>query len=35
MAQREHTAELTVLEEAIAVLFCEVDDLYAHLNPRG
>jgi hypothetical protein len=35
MAQREHTAELALLEEAITVLFCEVDDVYAHLNPKG
>jgi hypothetical protein len=35
MAQREHTVELALLEEAITVLFCEVDDLYAHLNPKG
>lgn len=33
MAQSEHTAELALLEEAITILFCEVDD--AHLNPKG
>jgi hypothetical protein len=35
MAQSEHTAELALLEEAITILFCEVDDAYAHLNPKG
>jgi hypothetical protein len=35
MAQSEHTAELALLEEAITILFCEVDDAYAHLNPNG
>jgi hypothetical protein len=35
MALPEHTPELTLLEEALTILFCEVDDAYAHLNPRG
>ena len=35
MAQPEHTPELSLLEEAITVLFCLVDDTYAHLNPHG
>ena len=33
MAQPEHTPELSLLEEAITVLFCLVDDTtYAHLT---
>lgn len=35
MSQREHTAELALLEEEITILFCEVDDAYTHLNPKG
>jgi hypothetical protein len=35
MAYHEHTPGLALLEEAITVLFCEIDDAYAHLNPRG
>jgi IS5 family transposase len=35
MAHPEHTAGLALLEEAVTVLFCEIDDAYAHLNPRG
>ena len=35
MAHHEHTPGLALLEEAITVLFCEIDDAYAHLNPRG
>ncbi len=35
MAQAQHTPELLALEEAIITLFCEIDDAYAHLNPRG
>jgi hypothetical protein len=35
MYQPEHTAGLTLLEEALIVLFCQIDDAYAHLNPRG
>lgn len=31
----EHTPEFVLLEEAITVLFCEIDDAYAHLNPNG
>lgn len=34
MAYHEHTPGLASLEEAITVLFCEIDDAYAHLNPR-
>jgi hypothetical protein len=35
MYQPEHTAGLALLEEALIVLFCQIDDVYAHLNPRG
>ena len=31
----EHTSELILLEEAITVLFCQIDDAYRHLNPDG
>jgi hypothetical protein len=30
-----HTPRLTDTEEALTVLFCLIDDTYAHLNPRG
>jgi hypothetical protein len=32
---QEHTPEFVLLEEALTVLFCEIDDAYAHLNPNG
>jgi hypothetical protein len=35
MAQPEHTSELALLEEALSVLFCLIDDTYARLNPHG
>jgi hypothetical protein len=36
MAQPGHTPELSLLEEAVVtVLFCLLDDTYAHLNPQG
>ena len=35
MNQPEHTQGSALLEEAITVLFCLVDDAYAQLNPRG
>jgi len=35
MARPELTPQLALLEEAITVLFCEIDDAYARLNPRG
>jgi hypothetical protein len=35
MAQREHTPQLALLEEALTILFCRVDDIYYRLNPRG
>jgi hypothetical protein len=34
MAQLNHTPRLAHTEEALSVLFCLVDDAYAHLNPR-
>jgi hypothetical protein len=35
MAQSEHTPRFAVLEEALIILFCQVDDIYYQLNPRG
>jgi hypothetical protein len=35
MAQPNHTPRLLETEEALTVLFCLVDDVYAHLNPRA
>jgi hypothetical protein len=35
MAKREDTPTAGVLEEAIIVLFCEIDDAYRNLNPQG
>lgn len=35
MAHTQHTHSLARLEEALAVLFCVVDDAYALLNPDG
>jgi hypothetical protein len=35
MACHEHIPELALLEEAISVLFCEIDDAYPTLNPNG
>jgi hypothetical protein len=35
MTQAENTRESALLEEAITVLFCEIDDAYRHLNPNG
>src|SRR5215211_87296 len=35
MAQLNHTPRLSETEEALSVLFCLVDDSYAHLNPRA
>lgn len=34
MAHTQHTPSLARLEEALAVLFCLIDDAYALLNPR-
>jgi hypothetical protein len=35
MAQPELTPQLALLEEALTVLFCRVDDIYYQLNPKG
>src|SRR5215211_1814473 len=35
MAHPEHTPQLALLEEAVTVLFCRVDDAYYRLNPKG
>ncbi len=35
MAQPELTPQLALLEEAIIVLFCQIDDIYYQLNPKG
>src|SRR3954447_4780941 len=35
MAQLNHTSRLLQTEEALTVLFCLIDDAYAHLNPRA
>jgi hypothetical protein len=35
MAKPEDTPTAGILEEAIIVLFCEVDDAYRNLNPQG
>ena len=35
MAHQHHTPRAELLEEALSVLFCLVDDTYRHLNPRG
>jgi hypothetical protein len=35
MALSEHTPPLALLEEAVTVLFCRVDDIYYQINPQG
>src|SRR5215211_8893810 len=35
MAHPEHTPPLALLEEAVTVLFCRIDDAYYRLNPQG
>ncbi len=35
MTQRELTPHLSLLEEAVTVLFCRIDDAYYRLNPKG
>jgi hypothetical protein len=35
MAQPELTPQLSLLEEAMTVLFCYIDDIYYQLNPKG
>jgi hypothetical protein len=32
---QEHTPEFVLLEEALTVLFCQIDDAYRILNPNG
>jgi Transposase DDE domain len=35
MAQPDLTPQLALLEEALTILFCRVDDTYYQLNPKG
>jgi hypothetical protein len=35
MAHPHHTPSLALLEEALTVLFCRIDDAYYRINPRG
>src|SRR5215204_1307516 len=35
MAHPNHTPRLAQTEQALTVLFCLIDDAYAHLNPRS
>jgi hypothetical protein len=35
MAQPQHTPEAKLLEEAVTILFCQIDDAYRILNPRS
>jgi hypothetical protein len=35
MALPELTPQSALLEEALIVLFCRIDDTYYHLNPKG
>ncbi len=35
MARSELTPQLVLLEEAVTILFCQVDDAYYRLNPEG
>ena len=35
MARLHHTEALTRTEDALTVLFCLIDDAYAHLNPQA
>ncbi len=35
MAQPELTPRLALLEEALTILFCRVDDIYYRINPKG
>ena len=35
MAQPNHTRRLALMEEDITVLYCLIDDAYAHLNPNA
>ena len=35
MARSHHTPRFELLEEAVSILFCRVDDTYASMNPRA
>jgi hypothetical protein len=35
MARLHHSEALTRTEDALTVLFCLIDDAYAHLNPKA
>src|SRR5918997_2121166 len=35
MTRPNHTRRLALMEEALTVLFCLIDDAYAHLNPNA
>ena len=35
MTLPKHTPPLDLLEEAVTILFCRVDDIYYRLNPQG
>jgi hypothetical protein len=35
MHHPEHAREVALLEEALTVLFCLVDDIYQYINPNG
>ena len=35
MARSHHTPRFELLEEAVSILFCRVDDTYASVNPRA
>lgn len=35
MAHSHHTPRFELLEEAVSILFCQVDDTYASLNPKA
>ncbi len=35
MTRLNHTRRLALMEEAVTVLFCLIDDAYAHLNPNA
>lgn len=35
MDRSEHTQGFALLEEAVTVLFCLVDDVYQNINPDG
>lgn len=35
MAHPHHTPSLALLEEALTVLFCRIDNAYYQINPRG